>query len=531
MHIAACESVNWRVPISVECSLKIVISWFVVALVTTPGLAQEPEQKVLELNRVAMEQYNQLDFNAAKLSLTEAAAAAEQGNLSGAPLARTYLNMAVVLIAGFQDTTEGFNFCVRALEADPTVALDPLTSTPEIQQVFNLAKSRVGGPPAEPPLEPAPEPDVGTFAGPGNIPHIPVPEQLVRTAVPVFIEVPDDAEIGSIFLHYRGAKMRDFRRVEMTRVPGGLGFEVPCADAMEPKLSYYIEAFAPDNSRIGFAGTPEEPVEVPIVSSRTQPAPALPGRTPPEQCPVEAMQSNNMDEYKCRTTMDCYEGERCDNGYCIPLDGQTANEKVDAPRFFLQVGGAFGGGYATSGMPADREPAMTDSGDGNYPYRAPGESGCPSDLRGATHCVRVTDPGFVPFGALRLAMGYYVHPRFALAAYMRYQFGAGKSDTTLPANFMFGGRLQVLLTPPAEKGFHVDLFAGISYGQLQLKPNQAGAFEEPYIKSGPAGSQFGFIFAYRFVRNFGIYLTPEAMLQFPTFLFAIEGSGGLELAF
>ena len=53
---------------------------------------------------------------------------------------------------------------------------------------------------------------------------------------------------------------------------------------MAPRIEYYIVAFDGDGGPMGFAGSAEEPFAVPVVSSRSQPPPALPGQAPPTQC-------------------------------------------------------------------------------------------------------------------------------------------------------------------------------------------------------------------------------------------------------
>lgn len=500
--------------------------------------AQEADQavaKVADLNEQAMEAYTSLDMAAAAALLLQAVEFAEENRVPAPALARTYLNLAVVAIAGQGDRTEGLNYCLKALEADPSVELDPLTRTPEVEEVFNSARERYGqGADAAPGAEEY-VPEAGVFAGPGNIPHVPVPEQLAATAVPVFIEVPDEAEVGPIAVMYRGPSMNDYKRGDMVRVPGGFGYEIPCEVVAVPSVSYYIEAFATSGERLGFAGTPEEPVQVTVVATRTQPAPALPGKQPPEPCAAAAQAATvpsaaNPDDYSCQQHTDCYEGEVCAQGMCVP-DSRYAKHthRDEPPKFFLRVLGALGGGYATAGKPADRVPSVLEDIDGNYPYELPGQGKCPSDQREA--CVRVTGAGFVPTYALRIDSGYFFKPRLAAGLYFRYQFNSGESANGFPAGLLIGARLTGLLTKPAREGFRSEAYIGGGYGQIQLRPDQAGAFEEPYITSGRGSINFGANFGYRFTENFGIIAGPEFSFLFPVFLFNLQGVLGFDFAF
>ncbi len=274
------------------------------------AFAQRPLQQVLDLNRQAMEAYNNLEIEQAQQLLQQALQAAQRGRVTGAPLARTLMNLGVVAVAGMGDNGGGLNFFIQALQADATVQLDPFTSTPDVQATFNMARSRAGagggstgggstgggstgggsiggGSTGGGSMGGGSTGGGAAVAGPpGSLPHISVPEQLTQTAVPVYIEVP--GRPAHVYLYYRGHGMREFRRGEMQRLAnGGYGAEIPCTDVFEPEMSYYIVAFGSDGSPLGFAGSQVAPVVVPIVATRTTQAPALPGRSPPTQCGAE----------------------------------------------------------------------------------------------------------------------------------------------------------------------------------------------------------------------------------------------------
>jgi hypothetical protein len=107
-----------------------------------PASAQEAEQQVLELNQQAMEAYMNLDIEGAKGLLIEALTIAERAGLEGRPLARTYINLGVVTVGGEQDQQSAFEFFKAALDADPGVWPDPGSSTPEVDEAFELARGR-----------------------------------------------------------------------------------------------------------------------------------------------------------------------------------------------------------------------------------------------------------------------------------------------------------------------------------------------------------------------------------------------------
>ena len=85
------------------------------------------QQTVEDLNRDAMEAYNALDINKAGSMLEEALRVAQQGGVVGAPLARTHLNLGVVLVGGVGDQDGGLNAFIAALCADASAKLDLCT--------------------------------------------------------------------------------------------------------------------------------------------------------------------------------------------------------------------------------------------------------------------------------------------------------------------------------------------------------------------------------------------------------------------
>src|SRR5262245_36643320 len=119
------------------------------ALLLSLGLAthavaqQSADQVVQELNQGAMEAYNGMDIEKAGSMLEEALRVAQQSGLMGPLLAQTNLNLGIVYVGGLSDNDSGVKYFMDALCADPSVQLDPLTSTPDVQSVFQVAGQRV----------------------------------------------------------------------------------------------------------------------------------------------------------------------------------------------------------------------------------------------------------------------------------------------------------------------------------------------------------------------------------------------------
>lgn len=176
--------------------------------------------------------------------------------------------------------------------------------------------------------------------GEGTVIHFPIPEQFVRTAVPVFAQVRSSAPIDHVSLFYRGLGARRYTEVRMSamgqqfRLGGGYGAQIPCEDIFPPRVMYYVEAYDSSNTPNGHAGSLEAPIEIPIVEQRTYPAPTLPGQPPPRTCgsfmaaattvrdagarDVEPERGTADLGEPCRSTQECRHGLRCgSNNQCV----------------------------------------------------------------------------------------------------------------------------------------------------------------------------------------------------------------------
>jgi hypothetical protein len=551
----------------------------VLVLLSVPSSvhAQRATQQVLDLNRQAMEAYANLEIDQATSLLDQALQVAQRGRVTGAALARTYVNRGVVAIGGMADNAAGLASFVQALEADPNVQLDPLTSTPEIQTTFALARNRAGvgragagggggGDGGGGRTDPEPSDPSG---GSGNLTHTPVPEQLVQTALPVYLEVPGSP--ARVYLYYRGHGMREYSRVEMERISDGWGYEIPCTDVFEPEVSYYLVAFGDDGSPIGFSGSQTQPITVPVVAIRTTEAPSLPGRAPPVQCgehecppgmPCSGGGGQMGDS--CSTDADCA-SRNCVDDLCAmsaEIGGGGGGDDQGAPRFFFRAGAGLGMSYVSPGLPADRFPcapddiACLDYGDsqevtgwvpmdvvaarqnGYEPASLSNNANGEETRCGLTdaegfgdedhYCLYVRDAGMVANLQVRLEVGYYVLPWLGFSAFARFQPFSGIG----PLSFMLiGARVHArVFDEGRDSGPSLSVHVGGSGGQIQVAVPNNGA-TPPYGQSGPGGFHFGANASWRFTRNVGIFVNPDFMFQVPNFVFNLDLTLGIEVGF
>ena len=488
--------------------------------VVSTAFADANQNRVRQLDTQAMQAYAELEIDRANQLLEQARQLAERSGIHGNDLARIHLHLGIVAIGGSQDRAAGLEAFRRALAEDPSIELERENRTPEIVTVFENARS--SAPAATPPPR-------GGSAVPtsGPLLHTPPEQQLVRTPVPVFVEIPEGERVSRMVIRYRGAAMRQFREMAMSPLVEGFGAELPCEDVVAPSIAYYALAFAPNGNVVGRLGSEDRPVEVPIVTRRSRPAPALPGRAPPESCAAVACAPG---------TPGCGDAV-AEEPEAPPPAAAPAGES--APRFYVQAGIGVGAGYAADGMTAASLPSVSPppvDPQTNLPtvddsFYASGKNGCGAPA--GEYCVRVTTNGFLPIYAPRLYIGYWVSEKVGISVGMRYQIAAGPGTLS---HFLLQFRLHYQFVAPPPSGFHANMYLAMSTGQVQLRPSQeptnpGESIDRPWIKTGLGGTELGAVVGYRLNRHLGLYVNPELYVLYRDFSMGAELIFGADVAF
>ncbi|HET6146332.1 MAG TPA: tetratricopeptide repeat protein [Polyangia bacterium] len=175
--------------------MRIATGVAIVVLMCASRARAQPENpvlaQVLELNRKALDDYDNLNFDEARAELKEALALCDRHALGHHPIrARTYVNLGVVLLAADAAHPEvAIAQFRRAFQIQPDVQLPVRFANPEVAQAFADAKRDVssGAAPANSASAPAPS----SAAGPPSSPpakgqaSAPAPaETLVRAPPP-----------------------------------------------------------------------------------------------------------------------------------------------------------------------------------------------------------------------------------------------------------------------------------------------------------------------------------------------------------
>jgi hypothetical protein len=142
-----------RRPLSVLCALLVVVGAeiFIASSASAANPAGDPAAvaKVTNLNKQALEAYNQQDYDRARDLLKQALELCDSAGLQQHPItARTHVHFGVVAIVGFKNREVGLKQFKKALEIEPDIKLTKSLVTPELQDAFEeavLAGDKGGG--------------------------------------------------------------------------------------------------------------------------------------------------------------------------------------------------------------------------------------------------------------------------------------------------------------------------------------------------------------------------------------------------
>ncbi len=260
--------------------------------------------KVKDLNKKAIEAYENLDLDEARKFLLQALEVCATEGLSRHPLkAVTHANLGAVLIGGLKQRDLGVRQFKRAIEVDPGVRVSRRLSNPEIQAAFDdVVKGGVEAVKPEPAPAPAnvdskPEPAVADDGAPPKaitgIFHESVSEGKPNTPITIKAAVEVGLAFDRVILAYRPDGADDFLARDMEKdSQGWFVARIPEPATGGSVVAYYIEARSRKGVAIAANGSSGEPHLVTLaapeapVAGATEPVPARPARRHPEDEPT-----------------------------------------------------------------------------------------------------------------------------------------------------------------------------------------------------------------------------------------------------
>ncbi|HVV17737.1 MAG TPA: tetratricopeptide repeat protein [Polyangia bacterium] len=247
-------------------------------MLSNPSTAFAQDQatidKLVQMNKKALDDYDTLDWDAAKQILLNAIMAGKKAGLDNHPImARTYVHLGAVYLTGFKMKQKAMQSFARALEIDPTIQLSKGIDTSDVTAAFSEAQRKAKGGGASGGDDDGAPPPPKKRRGPIMEGDAPAPSRTKHASsddddgdepdLPVRINaldcpIPDDAiidkpvvlrcalspslPVASVHLLYRAPDKDTYNEVVMTKTPKGwLQGKIPKKAVTGKSLQFYFE--------------------------------------------------------------------------------------------------------------------------------------------------------------------------------------------------------------------------------------------------------------------------------------------------
>lgn len=249
------------------------------ALLAVPLAAQaqseDAVEKVTKMNKKAVEEYENLNFEESRKILKEALDFCSQNGLDKHPVkARTHIHLGIVIMAGFKQREVAIKQFRKALEIQPDIKLTKSLANPEIQEAFDEAVAGMGQPEKG---EPEKGGEKGTektekpaekVGAEGPIVHEAVSEGIQGGAITITAHVDYNLGVTKMILAYRPDGASEFLgRVMKEVTQGNWTGDIPATATSGNRVAYYLEAQGKDEAVLGTKGTADDPLIITLKGS------------------------------------------------------------------------------------------------------------------------------------------------------------------------------------------------------------------------------------------------------------------------
>jgi hypothetical protein len=249
----------------------------VAAFVALPAAARAQEgnpaviESITKLNRNALEEYDNLNFDVARKILQEALDLCSKNGLNSHPIkARTLVHLGVVALAGGASAhDEAIKYFRDALAIEPNIKLSDRVANPEVQSAFNEAVAAVkeSPPPATAPsaaravVEPAP-------ATPG-LSHDAIASANKGSVIPVGVITDPSLGAKKVVLAYRPAGAAEYISRELKEYStGNWSGSIPDTATTGDEVDYLISVANEGGQVVATQGSEAAPIVVKLRVAR-----------------------------------------------------------------------------------------------------------------------------------------------------------------------------------------------------------------------------------------------------------------------
>ena len=235
----------------------------------SPAQAQDQGaiEKITELNKKALDAYQDADFPKARTFLKQALDLCSSAGLDRhAIAARTHIHMGVVLAGGFNQKDLAIKQFRTALDIEPTIQVTKNVDTPEVEAVFKEAQEGGGGESAPPAGGGSDAPEKTSAppaaAAPSNgLIHLPVKKASPGAPIMIAARV-SNSDVAKVVLSYKGGDDDDYTTKDLTKAGSRFSGQIPASATSGGKISYYLEAQDSEGTVLASAGGESRPLVI-----------------------------------------------------------------------------------------------------------------------------------------------------------------------------------------------------------------------------------------------------------------------------
>jgi hypothetical protein len=227
-----------------------------------PALAENSVAKVQQLNRTAMQYYDDLNFAMAEKTLLEALAIVEKENLGGGPALATHGNLAVLYSVGFKKPDKAVIHFKKALAIKPDLKMSKQRAAPETEANLARARAEMSGGGAQAAAakssEVAPPAEGGDFRCPAS------GEITAGDDITLKCQTASNLQPATVMLYYRTSTGQEYEVQRMSKEGTASGtttwaVKIPAPRTQGTSLYFYFEANDPSGNSLATSGTEEAP--------------------------------------------------------------------------------------------------------------------------------------------------------------------------------------------------------------------------------------------------------------------------------
>lgn len=245
------------------------------AIVVVLGLARpafaDAKRDIATKTKEAMENYDLMDYDAAKKLLNQALAIAKKARLDKDPVtARTYLHLGIAAFAAGDPDAAKLAF-MSAAEIDAKIQIDAAYRSPELTKLLDQARAEAGGTRGGGD-EPSDDGGVDCKALKG-FQHALLETAPAGAALAVEAYLGSDVKAAKVAVQFRSEGATDFTEVKLAAQGCRYTGAIPAAAMRGSLVHYYVAAYDGNNKVVSSKGSSGSPniIEISGVAAATRP--------------------------------------------------------------------------------------------------------------------------------------------------------------------------------------------------------------------------------------------------------------------